>query len=163
MKLKRFCSPILVTGIIMGLSAAAAQAFFRVQPPEAYGICLIGHPRDMVNWLLDNFLHTDWPISEVSYLFPVFTVFGVLVGSLIAAYKNKELNFRSGPVRSKFFAFMFGFLVVNFGLMWGSCPIRTGLLVSYGNVLAIIVLVAITVGVLLACIYIRFRIKKEII
>jgi len=160
MNLRRFVNLALVTGIVIGLSAAAAQAFFRIQPPEAYGICLIGHPRDLINSLSNEFLRTDWAVAEVSYLFPVLTVFGVFIGSYIAAKRKMELSFRPGPVRNKFFAFMFGFLVINFGLMWGACPIRTSLLVSYGDVLAVIILVSIAVGVILACLYIRFRVRN---
>ena len=161
MKLKRIYHPVLVTGIIMGISAAAVQAFARVQPPEAYGICLIGHPRDMVNWISNNLLPTDWAIAEISIIFPLLTVIGVLIGSSIAANKSGELKFRLGPVRSKFFAFMFGFLVINLGLMWGACPIRTGLLVAYGNVMALAILASIAVGAIIACVYVRWRVRGE--
>jgi hypothetical protein len=55
---------------------------------------------------------------------------------------------------------MYGFLVVNLGLLWGACPIRTALLVSYGSVLAVIALASIVVGVMIAIAYVRLRVKK---
>lgn len=150
-----------ITGLIMGVSAAAVQAYFQVQPPAAYGICLLGHPSILTKWLMNNVLGTDLAITAVFVVFPSLLVIGVFIGSYVAAYRNKELGWRPGPVRNRYMAVMFGFLVVNFGLLWGACPIRTGLLVSYGRVMAVIALVSIAVGVILACLYIRSRVKKE--
>ena len=161
MKFKPSFNLVFITGLIMGVSAAAAQAFFQVRPPEAYGICLLGHPRDLTTWITNNFLGINWPITEAFVVFPVLTVIGVFIGSYIAANRNKEFKLRPGPIRKKFYAFMFGFLVVNFGLLWGSCPIRTGLLASYGNVMAVIALASIAIGVLLALAYVRLKVKKE--
>ena len=160
MKLKLGSYRVFVVGIIMGLSAAAIQAYFEVQPPVAYGIAFIGHPNNLLTWTTNEFLGTNFPVREAFILLPPLTVIGVFIGSYVAAYRNKELGWRPGPVRKKFAAVMFGFLVVNFGLLWGACPIRTTLLVSYGNVMAVIALFSIAVGVILACLYIRLRVKK---
>ena len=152
---------IFITGFIMGVSAAAVQAYFQVQPPVAYGICLLGHPTILTKWLMNNVLGTDLSVTAAFVVFPSLLVIGVFIGSYVAGYRNKELEWRPGPVRNKYMAVMFGFLVVNFGLLWGACPIRTGLLVSYGSVMAVIALFSIAVGVILACLYIRSRVKKE--
>lgn len=162
MKFKPGFNLPLITGLIMGVSAAVAQAYFQVQPPVAYGICLLGHPRDLIYWITNNLLGTNWRSIEIFTIFPTLLVVGVFVGSYMAAYRNKEFKIRPGPVRKKFSAVVFGFLVANFGLLWGSCPIRTGLLVSYGSVMALIALASIVVGVVLACEYVRLRAKKEI-
>ena len=37
-------------GITAGLLAVLADAIFDVRPPEAYGICMACHARDLVNW-----------------------------------------------------------------------------------------------------------------
>jgi flagellar biosynthesis protein FliQ len=159
-KLKLGFNRVLIIGLIMGVAAAALQAFFQVQPPVAYGISFFGHPSDLLTWITNNLLETDWPIRDPFIVFPALTVIGVFIGSFIAATRNKELKLRSGPVRKNFFAFIFGFLVINLGLLWGACPIRTALFVSYGNVLAVIALASIVVGVVLAIAYVRFRVKK---
>jgi hypothetical protein len=152
---------IFITGIVMGVLAAAAQAFFEVQPPVAFGICLLGHPSIMTKWLMNNVLGTDFTITAVFVAFPTLLVFGLFIGSYVAAYRNKEQEWRPGPVRNKYMAVTFGFLVASFGMLWGACPIRTGLLLSYGSIMAVIALASIVVGVILACMYVRLRVRKE--
>ena len=145
----------------MGLVAAGIQAFFQVQPPEAYGISFIGHPNDLFNWITNNLLKTTWPVRQPFVIYPALTVIGVLLGSFIAAVRNKELRLHPGPVRKKFAAVIFGFLVVNLGLLLGACPIRAALLVGYGSGLAAIGLASIAAGVMLAIVYLRLTARKK--
>ncbi|MCK5604690.1 cytochrome C [Candidatus Pacearchaeota archaeon] len=161
MRFRRVFNLVFFTGLAMGILAAAAQAFFRLESPVAYGICLLGHPRDFTVWVANGIAGTDWPALEVFAIYPALTVIGVVVGSFIAANRNSELKLRPGPVRSRVYPFVFGFLVINLGLFWGSCPIRTGLLASYGNIMAVIVLVSIAFGVFLAVQYVRFRVRRD--
>lgn len=163
MKLKLGSYRVFIVGIIMGLSAAAIQAYFEVQPPVAYGIAFIGHPNNLLTWTTNEFLGTNFPVREAFVILPPLTVIGVFLGSGIAAARSKELRLRPGPVRSRFSAVIFGFLVINLGLLWGSCPIRTGLLVGYGSVLAVIALASIAIGVILATVYLRSRARRGII
>ncbi|RJO61847.1 MAG: cytochrome C [Dehalococcoidia bacterium] len=162
MKLRLGSNRIFVIGIIMGLGAALVQAYFKVQPPEAYGISFIGHPNDLFAWLTNKFAGTNWPVRDVFVIYPALTVIGVLLGSIAAASRNKEFRIQTGPVRKGFLAIIFGFLVVNLGLLWGSCPIRTALLVGYGNGMAVLALLSMAAGVMLAVTYIRFKAKKGI-
>lgn len=160
MKFKFSFNLALVTGLVMGIVAAVVQAFFQVQPPEAYGICLIGHPSDLLSWITNNLFGTNWVIHKAFVVFPSLLVIGVFIGSATAAYRNKELKLQPGPVRKNFLAFILGFLVINFGLLWGSCPIGTALLVSYGSVTGLIALASIVIGVILSCVYVRLRVKR---
>ncbi len=162
MKFKLGYNRLLVIGIVMGLLAAAAQAFFQVQPPVANGISFLGHPRELLNWVVNRLFETNWPVTRAFLVYPPLTVIGVLIGSFIAAGRNKELKLRPGPVRKKVLAAIFGFLVANFGLLWGACDMRTALLVSYGSVLAVIALVSIIIGVVLAGFYMQYSAKKGI-
>ncbi len=162
MKLKLGSYRVFIIGIIMGLSAAAIQGYFQVQPPVAYGISFVGHPNDLLIWITNNFSWTEWPQREVFAVFPILTVVGVFIGSYAAASRNNELALRPGPVRKRISAVVFGFLVINFGLLLGACPIRVGLWVGYGSVLGIIALAAIVIGVILATVYIRSRALKGI-
>ncbi len=155
MKLKLGSYRVFIIGLIMGLSAAAIQGYFQVQPPVAYGISFVGHPNDLLIWITNNFSWTDWPQRDVFAVFPILTVVGVFIGSYAAASRNKELTLRPGPVRKKLTAVILGFLVINFGLLLGACPIRVGLWVGYGSVLGVIGLVSIVIGVILATVYIR--------
>jgi uncharacterized integral membrane protein len=146
----------------MGLSAAAIQAFFHVQPPVADGISFLGHPVYLLKWIINHVFGTTWSISSPFVVYPALTVIGVLIGSFIGAYRSKEFRLRPGPVRKNFLAAIYGFLVVNFGLFWGACPIGTALLVSYGSVLAVIALGSIILGVLIACVLMRAKANKGI-
>ena len=163
MKLTLGSNKALATGLVIGVSAAAIQAFFGVRDPVADGICFIGHPADLLNLAINRFFGTHWAIDSAFVVYPALTVIGVFIGSFIAANRSKELRLQPGPVRNRYLAFTYGFLVVNFGLLWGACPIRTALLVSYGSVLAVIALTSIVIGVILAVVYIRLKAKKGII
>jgi len=157
LKLKLGTYQVFFVGVVMGLGAALVQAYFSAQPPEAYGISFIGHPNDLFAWITNRVAGTEWPIRDAFLVYPVLTVGGVFIGSFAAAYRNGELKLREGPVRKKFLAVIFGFLIANLGLLWGSCPIRTSLMVSYGSIIAIVALASIAFGVVLAIIYIRIR------
>lgn len=154
MKLRLSLNYIIITGLTIGIAAAAAQAFFGVQPPQAYGICLIGHPSILVKWLMNNIFGTHLPISTAFIVYPSMLVIGIVGGALIASIKSgelrSELKQKPIPARAKYMALLFGFLVANFGLIVGACPIRTALLVGYGSVLGVIMLVSIIAGVFFA-------------
>ncbi len=147
----------LITGLVIGISAAAVQAFFGLYPPEAFGICLTCHPAVLVKWLMNNFWGTNLSISQAFVLFPSLLAVGVLIGSHASARKHNELAWRLIPARKRYMAVLFGFLIANFGLMAGADLIRTGLLVSYGSVAAVILLASMIVGAILASIYLRRR------
>jgi hypothetical protein len=160
----------LITGITMGLLAAAVQGYFGLQPPAGDGICGISHPANLVNWLVNGitgwiarFFHgtgTNFTIHSIFVTVPVLTSVGFIIGSFIAAMKNKEFKLRRGPVRDNVLAFILGFLIINFGLLWGSCPIRTAVLASYGMFFAILMLGMIVLGVVVACLYIKWKVRR---
>jgi len=150
----------LLTGIAMGVLAAIAQGFFNVQPPVGDGVCAVSHPANLVNWLSNTVFNTEFTIHGIFVGIPVLTPIGFIVGATIAALKNKELRFRKGPVRDNIFAFILGFIIINFGLLWGSCPIRTAILSSYGMVFAMIILASIVLGVIVSCEYIKWKVRR---
>lgn len=150
----------LFTGIAMGVLAAIAQGFFNVQPPVGAGVCGVSHPANLINWISNTLLGTEFTIHGIFVGVPVLTSVGFILGSTVAALKNKEFKFRKGPVRDSMFAFMLGFIIINFALLWGSCPIRTAILASYGMVWAMIVLLAIVAGVVAACEYIKWKVRR---
>jgi len=153
----------VITGLVMGVLAAVAQGVFDIQPPVGQGVCLVSHPSNLVNWISNNLFHTNFQMFSIQGVFvAVLTLLpvGVIIGSVIAAVKNKEFKFRRGPVRENFLAFLLGCLVINFGLLWGGCPIGTAAMSSYGMINAMIVLVAIVAGVIAGTEYIKWKVRR---
>lgn len=142
-------------GLVIGLLAAVAQAWFRVYPPAAYGVCMVGHPRDLVNWVANRALGWSAYIAQPSLEFPLLTAVGVLLGSAIAASTSERLRLRAARPSEMLSAFAFGFVVANFGLLLGECPIRVLLMTAYGDPLGALGVVSIVIGVFLACAYLR--------
>jgi hypothetical protein len=150
----------LITGLTMGVLAAIVQGFFDLQPPAGDGICGISHPANLVNWLTNNVFGTNFTIHSIFVTVPVLTSVGFILGGFAAAVKNKEFKFRPGPVRDNILAFILGFLIINFGLLWGSCPIRTTILSAYGMLFAMLVLGCIVLGVVTACEYVKWKVRR---
>ena len=115
MKLKINPNYIVITGFTIGIAAAAAQAFFDVQPPQAYGVCLIGHPSILVKWFMNHIFGMHLPISTAFLVYPSLLVAGITGGALFSSIKSGEfkttLKMKPASTRSKFNAILFGFLV----------------------------------------------------
>jgi hypothetical protein len=147
-------------GLVMGGGAAFIQAYLFIIPPPAYGICMVCHPKDLLNWLADHLLGTNWGNTTVSVDVPVLTVVGIVLGALVAARQHGE--FRLESAREPLFHFMTGFLVINFGLILGSCPIRIIIVSSYGSVIGILGYASLVVGAVLGSIWLRQRARREV-
>lgn len=150
----------LITGLTIGILAVTAQGFFGLQPPVGDGVCYISHPANLVNWISNTLFSTEFTIKSIFIQVPVLTSVGTILGSLTASLRNNEFRFRRGPVRDNLTAFIFGFLVINFGLLWGACPIRTVVLSSYGMLFAGIMWFVMAGGVIAAAQYIRWRSRR---
>lgn len=168
MKMKKFKFRIsnylaLITGLVMGVLAAVAQGVFDIQPPVGQGVCLVSHPSNLVNWISNNLFPTNFQMFSIQGVFVavlVLTPVGIIIGSFIAAVKNKEFKIRRGPLRDNFLAFLLGCLIINFGLLWGGCPIGTAVMASYGMVFAVVILVVIVAGVIAGSEYIKWKVRR---
>lgn len=112
----------LITGMTMGVLAAVEQGVFHIQPPVGQGVCFVLHPSSLVNWISNNLFSTKFSVLSIFVAVPTLLPIGVIIGSFVAAVINKEFKIRRGPVRENFFAFLLGFLVINFGLLWVDVP-----------------------------------------
>lgn len=136
------------------------QAYFKVIPPVAYGVCMVCHPRDLFNWAADHLLGLDWHYTIASTNWPLLTVIGVVLGALVASAQHGELKLR--PARQAWFFFLNGFLMMNFGLILGSCPIRIVILSAYGDWTGIIGWVCIVIGVVGGSALLRWNARRAI-
>lgn len=150
--------PPLATGLVIGIWAALSQAIFQPKTELIYALSIAGQPRDLLNWIINHSLGTNLPLSEVSLEIPVLIVPGILLGSMIAAMKNGELKLRAAE--DYIGAFVSGFLVANFALIMGACPIKVMVSIAYGNLVLLIGFIFVVVGAILAVEYVRWRARK---
>ena len=159
-KLRKFRVSPLIAGGVMGSGAALVQAFFQVIPPPAYGICMVCHPKDLFNWISDHVFGTSFGNVSVSVAVPVLTVLGIVIGAFIAARIHGE--FKIERAREPIFHFITGFLVINFGLILGSCPIRILIVSGYGSLIGMVGLICLIAGVVFGSYWLRWRARRGI-
>jgi hypothetical protein len=159
-KLPRVMVSALTAGLVMGFGAALIQAYFKIIPPPAYGICMVCHPKDLLNWVSDHLVGTQWGNVAVSTSVPVMSVVGILLGAFAAARQHGE--FQLERAREPIYHFITGFLVINFGLILGSCPIRIIIVSGYGSLIGITGFAFMIVGVVLGSFWLQRRARKQI-
>jgi hypothetical protein len=142
-------------GIVAAILAVAAGALFDVRPPEAYGICMACHSRDVVDWTLNLLARTHLEVAPASLVFPVLTPIGVLIGALFAATNNREFRWQmpENPLKG----FLYGVLVMNFALIAGGCSIRLLLRTAAGEVLGLIGFAGMVAGIIVGTFWLRWR------
>jgi hypothetical protein len=143
------------TGIVAGVLAVVAGAFFQVRPPEAYGVCMACHGRDLVNWTINMLAHTHLEVAPASLVFPVLTTVGVLIGALVGATTSGEFRWRTPDNSLK--TFVYGVLVMNAALLAGGCSIRLLLRTAAGEALGMLGFGGMVVGVMLGTFWLRWR------
>lgn len=142
-------------GIVSGILAVAVGEVFAVRPPEAYGVCMACHGRDLINWSINMLAHTNLEVAPASLVFPVLTTIGVLLGALVAAGSHREFHWRvpDHPVKT----FLYGALVMSCALLAGGCSTRLLLRTSAGDVLGLIGFAGMVAGVVAATLWMRWR------
>ena len=142
-------------GIAGGFLAVIAGAFFEVRPPEAYGICIACHGRDLVDWTLNTLASTHLMVAPASLIFPVLTPLGVLLGAALAARRSGEFRWQTPD--NPFKMFLLGIVVMNFALLAGGCSIRLLLRTAAGEALGMMGFGGLVVGVVLGTCWLRWR------
>lgn len=145
----------LQLGIAAGVLAVVAGIFFDVRPPEAYGICMACHARDLLNWTINRAAGTHLTIAPASLVFPVLTTIGVLLGAILGSTTSKE--FRWSTPDNSLKTFLYGALVMNSALLAGGCSIRLLLRSAAGEVLGLIGFAGMVAGVILGTFWLRWR------
>ena len=142
-------------GVVSGVLAVAAGALFEVRPPEAYGLCMACHGRDLVNWTINEMAGTHLTVAQASLVFPALTTIGVLLGAFVAARANGE--FRSWSPENPLKAFGHGAMVMNFALVAGGCSIRLLLRTAAGDALGALGFGGMVLGVIFGTYWLRWR------
>jgi len=141
----------LYVGLVIGILAAVVQLLLiSAGGPEAYGFCVACHTRDVVNVAVNDVTGMKLAVAPISQnaILPVMTVIGVLIGAFVSARYYQEFKTKSGNVVSYIWYLLGGILFMIFALFMGGCPYRMGLRIGYGDVVALIGVIAIIIGVL---------------
>ena len=151
-----------VTPVIMGATTAAlavaAQAFLSLQPPPAYGFCVVCHGRDLMIWLTSLLTGGQMNVAAVSANWPLLTVVGLFWGSRYAAVSHGEYNRQW--VGSAARAFLCGLGVMVLGLMIMGCPARLLLRTAYGDAIGAAGIAAVLAGTAAATALMRWRARR---
>jgi hypothetical protein len=148
----------LQLGIVAGLLAVIAGAFFEVRPPEAYGVCMACHARDLVTWTTNRLAGTHLTVAPASLVFPVLTVLGVLLGALLGSTTSGE--FRWSAPDNSFKTFLYGAVVMISALIAGGCSIRLLLRSAAGELLGLMGFGGMVAGVVLGTFWLRWRASR---
>ncbi|AGB01727.1 YeeE/YedE thiosulfate transporter family protein [Methanoregula formicica] len=143
-------SPLYV-GLAIGILAALVQALLMsAGGPEAYGFCVACHTRDVVNVAVNDIAGTKLAVAAISQnaILPMLTVIGVLIGAFVSARYYQEFRTKAGNAASYLWYLLGGLFFMVFALFMGGCPYRMGLRIGYGDVVAVIGVIAIIAGVL---------------
>lgn len=145
-----------LTGAVIGILAVIAQWLFGSSGPQAYGICIACHSRDMFGWIANTFSATGLiDVTSIGYSAPLLTVLGVLLGAHFAAIKHNEfVPKKSGDGRNARM-FILGFLVMASALIIAACPIRLLLRIAYGDILAIFGTIWMIIGIVVGIMVLR--------
>lgn len=141
----------LSVGLIIGILAALVQLLLiSAGGPEAYGFCVACHTRDLVNVGVNDVTGMKLAVAPISQnaILPVLTVIGVLIGAFVSARYYQEFKTKSGNAISYLWYLLGGLFFMIFALFMGGCPYRMGLRIGYGDVVALIGVIAIIIGVL---------------
>jgi len=142
-------------GIVAGISAVIAGSLLDVRPPDAYGICMACHARDLLNWTINRAAGTHLTIAPASLVFPVLTTIGVLLGAVLGSTSSGEFRWSSPDNSIK--TFIYGAAVMVSALIAGGCSIRLLLRSAAGETLGLMGFGGMVAGITLATLWLRWR------
>jgi Sulphur transport len=143
------------TGVAAAVLAVAAGTWFEVRPPEAYGICMACHGRDLVDWIVNKIAGTRLEVAQASLVFPALTTIGALLGAFLGARTSGEFRWTTPEHPLK--TFFYGVLVMNCALLAGGCSIRLLLRAGAGDALGVAGFAGMMGGVAIGTYWLRWR------
>ena len=151
-------------GALIGILAAFSQALLiSAGGPVAYGFCVACHTRDLVNGLTNIVAGTHLALAPISAnaVLPVMSIVGVLIGGFIAAKTSKEHKIRKGTTKDYLVYFLAGVIVLQLAMIFGGCPYRAALRTGYGDLSALVFIIAMAIGVIAGAYILLKRAEKE--
>ena len=151
-----------IVGICIGVLAAFVQALLiGAGGPEAYGFCVACHTRDFVNAIVNAFTGQSLGIAPFAASAISLTIIGVILGAYFSAKKHKEFKVKKGKPLTYLAYLVGGIAVMNFALLLGACPYRAALRFAYGDIIALIGIFAISGGVAVGVILLKYYMNRR--
>jgi hypothetical protein len=151
-------------GLLIGVLAAFTQALLiSAGGPEAYGVCIACHVRDLVNGMTNIIAGTSLALAPISKnaILPVMGVAGIMAGAFISAKTHREHRIKKADKREYFLYFAGGLAVLFLTMIFGGCPYRAALRTGYGDLTALLFIIMMAIGVGAGTLYLLRMAEKE--
>ena len=145
-------------GVVTAILAVVVGEWLSVSPPAAYGLCSACHGRDLADWLLNHVEGKRLFITSAGASWPLLTVVGLVLGSFLAARRNRE--FGSINIGGNVRQFAFGAVVMGSALFVGGCPTRIIIRTGYGDLAGLLALGGVAAGIVLATLSMRWVARR---
>ena len=152
-------------GLLIGILAAFTQALLiSAGGPEAYGVCIACHVRDLVNGMTNVIAGTSLALAPISKnaILPVMGVAGIMAGAFISAKVHREHKIKKAGNQEYLLYFAGGLAVLFLTMIFGGCPYRAALRTGYGDLTALLFIVMMAIGVGVGTLYMLRRAEKEV-
>lgn len=151
-------------GALIGVLAAFTQAvLISAGGPEAYGVCIACHVRDLVNGMINITAGTSLALAPISKnaILPVMGVVGIMAGAFISAKVHREHKIKKAFKKDYLFYFTGGLAVLFLTMIFGGCPYRAALRTGYGDLTALLFIIMMAAGVVAGTLYMLRKAEKE--
>ena len=157
-RLGRWARSAVVYGVVVALLAVAVGEWLDVSPPAAYGLCSACHGRDLADWVVNHTEGKSLFVTAAGAGWPLLTVVGLVIGSFLAARRNREYSSINlgGNVRQ----FAFGAVVMGAALFVGGCPTRILIRTGYGDLAGLLALGGVATGIVIATLSMRWVARR---
>jgi Sulphur transport len=157
-RLGRWARSAVVYGVVVGLLAVVVGEYLDVSPPAAYGLCSACHGRDLATWIVNHAEGKRLFVTAAGAGWPLLTVVGLVIGSFLAARRNRE--FSSINLGGNLLQFAYGAVVMGAALFVGGCPTRILIRTGYGDVAGLLALGGVAAGIVLATLSMRWVARR---
>ena len=157
-KVGRWPRSAVFYGVVVAALAVVVGQWGGVSPPAAYGLCSACHGRDLATWVVNHTEGKNLFVTAAGAGWPVLTVIGVVLGSLVASKRNREyasINL-GGNVRQ----FAYGAVVMGAALFVGGCPTRIIIRTGYGDLAGALALGGVAAGIVAATLSMRWVARR---
>jgi hypothetical protein len=157
-RLGRWGRSAVVYGVVVAVLAVVVGEYLDVSPPAAYGLCSACHGRDLADWIVNHAEGKNLFVTAAGAGWPLFTVVGVVMGSFLAARRNRE--YASINLGGNLLQFGYGAVVMGAALFVGGCPTRILIRTGYGDVAGVLALAGVAAGIVVATLAMRWVARR---